>query len=127
MRRGYKRRELDHVWGRLLVRWWKAEEIQRGELRPWFRKMTSVVHLRVQQENNHADKKHTKPLLLLDDIYDKLDAERFEKIISLVSGEDYGQVFITDTHLDRIKEQFKEQQTDYKIFMVSKGNIVNHG
>ena len=51
MRRGYKRRELDRVWGKFLVSWWKAEEIRRGELRSWFRKMTVVVHKRVQQEN----------------------------------------------------------------------------
>ena len=47
----------------------------------------------------------TTPLLLLDDIFDKLDADRVEQIVKLVSGEQFGQIFVTDTnrdHLDRI-------------------------
>ena len=48
---------------------------------------------------------NTTPLLLLDDIFDKLDAQRVEAIVQLVSGDNFGQIFITDTnrdHLDRI-------------------------
>ena len=52
LRRGYKRREMDRVWGKFLVQWWKAEEVRRGELRSWYRKMTSVVSKKVQQEMN---------------------------------------------------------------------------
>lgn len=47
----------------------------------------------------------TVPLLLLDDIFDKLDASRVEQIVKLVAGDNFGQIFITDTnreHLDRI-------------------------
>jgi len=51
MRRGYKRGELDRVWGKFLVQWWKAEEVRRGELRSWYRKVTSRVHKIVEQEN----------------------------------------------------------------------------
>jgi hypothetical protein len=51
LRRGYKRRELDRQWGKFLVQWWKAEEVRRGELRAWFRKMTSEVSRTVQREN----------------------------------------------------------------------------
>jgi hypothetical protein len=50
-RKGYKRRELDRQWGKFLVQWWKAEEVRRGELRAWFRKMTSEVSQTVQREN----------------------------------------------------------------------------
>ena len=63
------------------------------------------------------------PILLLDDIFDKLDAERVEQIVRLVSGKDFGQIFITDTnkeHLDRILSQCSY---DYKIFHVSGGVI----
>ena len=48
---------------------------------------------------------NTTPLLLLDDIFDKLDASRVEQIIKLVAGDSFGQIFITDTnreHLDKI-------------------------
>lgn len=65
----------------------------------------------------------TTPLLLLDDVFDKLDAKRVEQIINLVSGEEYGQIFITDTnreHLDRI---LQKTQGDYCIFNVADGVI----
>ena len=66
----------------------------------------------------------TKPILLLDDIFDKLDAQRVEQIISLVAEDNFGQIFITDTnreHLDRILER---SSGDYKIFQVKGGEIV---
>ena len=65
----------------------------------------------------------TVPLLLLDDIFDKLDARRVERIISLVASGDYGQIFITDTnreHLDRILEA---SRADYRLFNVVNGEI----
>ena len=66
---------------------------------------------------------NTTPLLLLDDIFDKLDADRVERIIGLVSGENYGQIFITDTnreHLDRILEK---GSFNYKLFIVGNGDV----
>lgn len=65
----------------------------------------------------------TAPLLLLDDIFDKLDADRVEQIVRLVSGERFGQIFITDTnreHLDRILEK---TDREYKLFRVADGEI----
>jgi DNA replication and repair protein RecF len=67
------------------------------------------------------NKKHTKPLLLLDDVYDKLDEARFRKLIELVSGDDFGQIFITDTHPDRIRDLFAFNAIDKKIFVVDYG------
>ena len=46
---------MDRVWGKFLVQWWKAEEVRRGELRSWYRKMTSVVCQKVQQEMQGGD------------------------------------------------------------------------
>lgn len=63
------------------------------------------------------------PLLLLDDIFDKLDSHRVEQIVKLVSGSDFGQIFITDTnreHLDRI---LAASASDYKLFEVVDGEI----
>ena len=65
----------------------------------------------------------TKPILLLDDIFDKLDAGRVEKIIGLVSSDRFGQIFITDTnrnYLDRILESIKQ---DYALFRVEQGQV----
>ena len=50
VRRGYLRGELDRMWGKFLVRWWKAEEVRRGELRAWFRRMSRVVQRTVSAE-----------------------------------------------------------------------------
>lgn len=65
----------------------------------------------------------TTPLLLLDDIFDKLDASRVEKIISLVAGSNFGQIFITDTNRDHLDQILGERDFDYKIFNVNNGEI----
>jgi DNA replication and repair protein RecF len=65
----------------------------------------------------------TTPLLLLDDIFDKLDAQRVEQIVKLVAGDDYGQIFITDTNRDHLDLILSRQTLDYKIFHVDNGEI----
>jgi len=62
--------------------------------------------------------KNTKPLLLLDDVYDKLDEERFTKLLEMVSSDDFGQVFITDTHPERMNELLNQKQLAHRIFLV---------
>ena len=63
------------------------------------------------------------PLLLLDDIFDKLDAKRVSHIVRLVSGNDYGQIFITDTNRERLDEILKSGDFDYKIFNIEDGMV----
>ncbi len=65
----------------------------------------------------------TTPLLLLDDIFDKLDAERVEQIVKLVSGDRFGQIFITDTNRDHLDAILSSMQGDNKIFFVKNGVI----
>lgn len=70
---------------------------------------------------------NTTPLLLLDDIFDKLDASRVEQIVKLVSGDKFGQIFITDTnreHLDKIMQKIKGE---YKVFDVTDGAVNERG
>ncbi len=67
----------------------------------------------------------TTPLLLLDDIFDKLDAHRVEKIVSLVSSDKYGQIFITDTNRDHLDTILKSSQLGYALFHVEDGKV--HG
>jgi DNA replication and repair protein RecF len=62
-----------------------------------------------------------KPLLLLDDIFDKLDDTRVEAIVRLVSEHHFGQIFITDTHKDRTEEIVKKIDDSYRIFEVENG------
>lgn len=66
----------------------------------------------------------TTPLLLLDDIFDKLDAQRVEAIVHLVSTENYGQIFITDTNRDHLDKILSNSDGDYKIFTVEGGEFV---
>ncbi len=66
---------------------------------------------------------HTMPLLLLDDIFDKLDATRVEKIVQLVSGPGFGQIFITDTNRDHLDQILSQGHFDYQLFHVNDGEI----
>ena len=56
------------------------------------------------------------PILLLDDIFDKLDEQRVAHIIALVATDELGQIFISDTHADRTEKVMKESNQTFKIF-----------
>ena len=66
---------------------------------------------------------NTTPLLLLDDIFDKLDASRVEQIVKLVSSDKFGQIFITDTNRDHLDKILRKIEGDYKVFGVEQGAI----
>lgn len=63
-------------------------------------------------------KTHSKdnPILLLDDIFDKLDETRVEHLITLVDNENFGQLFISDTHAERTEEVIRKVHQTYKMF-----------
>ena len=65
----------------------------------------------------------TAPILLLDDIFDKLDANRVEQIVRLVSGEDFGQIFITDTNRDHLDRILALMPGEHHLFHVEGGNV----
>ena len=65
----------------------------------------------------------TTPLVLLDDIFDKLDASRVEQIVKLVAGDNFGQIFITDTNRDHLDKILKKIDGDYKLFEVDDGIV----
>ena len=64
-----------------------------------------------------------KPILLLDDIFDRLDSERVERIVEMVQGDDFGQIFITDTDRQHLTEILKPNN-NAKIFHVENGTII---
>ena len=69
---------------------------------------TYFVSLKLAQFHFLLQTGHTTPILLLDDIFDRLDANRVEEIVKLVSGPEFGQIFLSDTNresLDRILER----------------------
>ena len=67
----------------------------------------------------------TTPLLLLDDIFDKLDAQRVEQIVNLVASDAFGQIFITDTNREHLDKILERSQGNYKIFHVDAGNVTD--
>ena len=85
---------------------------------------TFVIALKLAQfEFLKRTNAQTTPLLLLDDIFDKLDAQRVEQIIQLVASEQFGQIFITDTNRDHIDQILSKGRFDYKLYEVSNGEI----
>ena len=84
---------------------------------------TYLIALKLAQYSLLAQEGASTPLLLLDDIFDKLDAERVAQIIHLVGEEQFGQIFITDTnrkYLDKILETIN---SDFALFEVEQGCI----
>ncbi|MBC8266651.1 MAG: DNA replication/repair protein RecF [Flavobacteriales bacterium] len=65
-----------------------------------------------------------KPTLLLDDIFDKLDDKRIEKIISFAKNEFFGQVFITDTHKERTEIILNKSRIEYTMYKIENGRVI---
>lgn len=84
-----------------------------------------VIALKLAQfDFLHRSGNKTAPILLLDDIFDKLDAHRVERIVKLVSGDNFGQIFITDTNREHLDKILHNYHFDYKLFSVSSGDIM---
>lgn len=82
-----------------------------------------LIALKLAQYAYLAKNKGFKPLLLLDDIFDKLDDHRVQKLMQMVSHQDFGQIFITDTGKERVKSVFEKIQVDVTLFEVKEGQI----
>lgn len=80
-----------------------------------------VIAVKLAQFEYTRNIKGFKPILLLDDIFDKLDSTRVKQIIELVNKNNFGQVFITDTQKERIENIFLEVNTEHKIFQINQG------
>ena len=75
-----------------------------------------LIALKFAQFQFIKEQSKTTPLFLLDDIFDKLDETRVAHIVSLVNNENFGQIFISDTHAERTEEVVKQIHQSYKIF-----------
>ena len=84
---------------------------------------TYLVALKLAQFDFLKRTSRLKPLLLLDDIFDRLDAQRVEKILKLVGSDDFGQIFITDTNRENMDYILHKVGGDYRLFSVSDGMI----
>lgn len=84
-----------------------------------------LIALKLAQYSYLQKFKNFKPLLLLDDIFDKLDQHRIHKLMEMVSHHDFGQIFITDTDKKRVKTVFDEINVDVDLFDVSEGSVLD--
>ena len=82
-----------------------------------------LIALKLAQYAYLQKSKGFKPLLLLDDIFDKLDDNRVHKLMEMVSHHDFGQIFITDTGKERVLNIFNSIKVDVTLFEVDKGSI----
>ena len=82
---------------------------------------TYTIALRLAQFDFIKQNNATTPILLLDDIFDKLDAQRVESIVGVVSREQFGQIFITDTNRTHLDEIIAHIGGDNAMFQVNHG------
>lgn len=82
-----------------------------------------LIALRLAQYEWLKNHLNTLPVLLLDDIFDKLDHDRVEKLIKLVADQFFGQVLVTDTDPERVERIFSGNNLESKIFHVKDGKV----
>ena len=83
-----------------------------------------LIALKLAQHRIIAEQTGEQPLLLLDDLFDKLDAGRVEQLIRLVSEAQFGQIIITDCNPTRLESILNRAQTAYTLYRVSEGATV---
>ena len=82
-----------------------------------------LIALKLAQYAVVAEACNEKPVLLLDDLFDKLDAGRVEHLIRLVGDERFGQIFITDCNSTRLKAILDKAGSEYALFTVADGEV----
>lgn len=83
-----------------------------------------IIALKLAQYFLLKQNMNKTPLLLLDDIFEKLDETRLKYLLQLITGNKFGQIFITDTHLERVKHTFESlHNIELKFFSVTNGTI----
>lgn len=82
-----------------------------------------LIAMKLAQFEMLKNIKQVKPILLLDDIFDKLDEVRVSNLMRLVSDDNFGQIFITDAHPERAAEIFKKINVKTKVFEIKDGTI----
>lgn len=84
---------------------------------------TYLIALKLAQLEFLKNIKQETPILLLDDIFDKLDENRVGQLLELVNSNEFGQIFITDTDKDRIERILTQVNSSSYIFKVAGGKI----
>jgi DNA replication and repair protein RecF len=87
-------------------------------------KKTYLVALKLAQFDFMKEISGLTPILLLDDIFDKLDKNRVEQIVKLVADDHFGQIFITDTNREHLDQMIAGLETESRIFTIRDGAVV---
>ncbi|HUX54738.1 MAG TPA: DNA replication/repair protein RecF [Williamwhitmania sp.] len=85
---------------------------------------TVLIALKLAQFDYISRATGLKPLLLLDDIFDKLDMQRVEQLIALVAGEGFSQIFITDSNKTRLDGILRQTMGQHRLFRVEDGLVI---
>ncbi len=82
-----------------------------------------LIALKLAQYRLLAEATGEKPILLLDDLFDKLDMGRVEQLLTIVSHDDFGQICITDCNKVRLESTLARAEKEYALFTVEGGDI----
>lgn len=84
-----------------------------------------LIALKLAQYDIVASHGNSRPILLLDDIFDKLDMERVKRLIDIVTGDNFSQIFITDCNKVRLEKILEDNGCRYTMFNVSDGRVTS--
>ena len=102
---------------------WPLKQVgSQGQQRTFVLAMKLAQALYLGESGIKNQESRQKPILLLDDIFDRLDSERVERIVEMVQGDEFGQIFVTDTDRQHLTEILKPNN-NAKIFHVENGQI----
>ncbi len=85
---------------------------------------TFIIALKLAQYDIMKTLIGHKPLLLLDDIFDKLDDHRIKKLMEMLYNNEFGQIFVTDARPERTRQIFESLSVDISIFHINDGRLV---
>ena len=102
---------------------WPLKQVgSQGQQRTFVLAMKLAQALYLGESGIKNQESRQKPILLLDDIFDRLDSERVERIVEMVQGDEFGQIFVTDTDRQHLTEILKPNN-NAKIFHVEGGRV----
>ena len=82
-----------------------------------------LIALKLAEYRLLSEDANERPMLLLDDLFDKLDMQRVAELLRLVGGEIFGQIFITDCNKHRLQHTLSEAGAEYRLFHVKEGGV----
>jgi DNA replication and repair protein RecF len=103
----------------------KLDDYQASKIASQGQKKTYLTAMKLAQFDFIKEVSGRKPILILDDIFDKLDAERVEQIVRLVNDNNFGQILISDTNKDHIDSILKDVASDFKLYSINKGGVID--